>query len=946
MAMYNSFYGGRRGTSFVIVKNYLDIPQMVNAFSQGNDCTEVNFEEYVIINNPNKNHPDNGKIFRRGYDFNSNRTISGYVFYANADSTKAPIILSSEADYRDKLEDKEHYSFEWRENIQAHGAEYVGTIIGPAGKAPLLTLGSYEQVQNKSQTGFEQRRSRGHYSPVGDTQSVKEEEQSLADWEQSSEESINTISLIPGKDGNGFHDSIEWYCVSVRNDDYGDDTQAYIGFKFPYLVTQMQTQQVNPYDENGNIADMSDIARADDDSGEHPYYNKWHLKIPKGVPGDALRNLRITTFNGYSENATNSDEKGPLYYCVKDSGETIKQKLIYFDEQHEGHFNRQFFEEKYGTDIVSEGITLIQLLNKLTDKAILVYEKYNFDNKQNGEVEYYYLGDYNEIESISLSRDGRLICTLTHDGETILNTDRIKWISSIGLDVPELVTTEPSTIIEEGEQIVIPGTTYIDFKDDVAKNFTVTYNEGSVNEFNIPFVKRIQYNDRTGGLYYQLAGIHSGEDENGNIDGVHLTTLEYIDDVDYDSDFSKITFYYNNYDENESPDNKVEKIIPAIKKIELKDVAYENVYDEQNNLITRPCLVAEYKDSNEENQPINRTEIIADNFDYLESFNYDDNDGSLNYKKKSGNAVEKHILPYVDKLQYDDSTAQIRYHVNGAGNSQYEELEGNLPIIKRFEIDRDTKDIYIQFGTAFNAFEEAPRDGEGNSPYDIPREKQGEYNPQEHWYRIGSIVSQQVVMGGILTNKKLSDLNVSDYNGAEAYNSEGENPVIQALNLLYPTGYIDDQDTSLRVITVGEQKEFKEYFAYDWMRNKIVSEGDEVTYTGSWYFLGSIKAISNVDLNNGEGIIEEETLSLVYKEDICSISISDITGECTIKNPMTRIQKGHKYTNVITGPFTEVIVEIGGNLFNRYTPVSNQVEITIPAINVIRDITITINSNG
>ena len=24
MAMYNSFYGGRRGTSFVIVKNYLD----------------------------------------------------------------------------------------------------------------------------------------------------------------------------------------------------------------------------------------------------------------------------------------------------------------------------------------------------------------------------------------------------------------------------------------------------------------------------------------------------------------------------------------------------------------------------------------------------------------------------------------------------------------------------------------------------------------------------------------------------------------------------------------------------------------------------------------------------------------------------------------------------------------------------------------------------------
>ena len=47
---------------------------------------------------------------------------------------------------------------------------------------------------------------------------------------------------------------------------------------------------------------MSDIARADDDSGEHPYYNKWHLKIPKGIPGDALRNLRIATFKTYIRN--------------------------------------------------------------------------------------------------------------------------------------------------------------------------------------------------------------------------------------------------------------------------------------------------------------------------------------------------------------------------------------------------------------------------------------------------------------------------------------------------------------------------------------------------------------------------------------------------------------------------------------------------------------------
>ena len=41
MAMNNSFYGGRRGASFIIVKNYLDIPSMTNDFAQGNSFKDV-----------------------------------------------------------------------------------------------------------------------------------------------------------------------------------------------------------------------------------------------------------------------------------------------------------------------------------------------------------------------------------------------------------------------------------------------------------------------------------------------------------------------------------------------------------------------------------------------------------------------------------------------------------------------------------------------------------------------------------------------------------------------------------------------------------------------------------------------------------------------------------------------------------------------------------------
>lgn len=140
MAMNNSFYGGRRGASFVIVKNYLDIPSMTADFALGNSFTEVAFEEYVIINNPNKNHPDNGKIFRRWYDYNSNRRIEAHV-----NASGAAI------------------------EIEAHGAEYIGTIIGPAGKAPLLTMGAYDEVKELGDSVFEERRSKGHYSPIEDT---------------------------------------------------------------------------------------------------------------------------------------------------------------------------------------------------------------------------------------------------------------------------------------------------------------------------------------------------------------------------------------------------------------------------------------------------------------------------------------------------------------------------------------------------------------------------------------------------------------------------------------------------------------------------------------------------------------------------------------------------------------------------------------------------------
>jgi len=96
-----SFYGGRPGNSFIIITTFGSIADMVAEFSKGPAYTDVHYDEHILINTTNKNDPDNGKIFRRGYN------------------------------YTDEL----------------GGAEYIGQIVGPSGPAPNLSLTEYDTIE-------------------------------------------------------------------------------------------------------------------------------------------------------------------------------------------------------------------------------------------------------------------------------------------------------------------------------------------------------------------------------------------------------------------------------------------------------------------------------------------------------------------------------------------------------------------------------------------------------------------------------------------------------------------------------------------------------------------------------------------------------------------------------------------------------------------------------
>ena len=123
----NSFYGGKQGNSFIIAKSYTSIAEMVESFGKNKSDCPVNFDEYVLINTINKNNPENGQIFRRGYDYNDDkRTITSFHPTKNNDNP-----------YETK-------------QIAANGAVYIGTIVGPAGRAPIFHFDHYDKVDNLS----------------------------------------------------------------------------------------------------------------------------------------------------------------------------------------------------------------------------------------------------------------------------------------------------------------------------------------------------------------------------------------------------------------------------------------------------------------------------------------------------------------------------------------------------------------------------------------------------------------------------------------------------------------------------------------------------------------------------------------------------------------------------------------------------------------------------
>ena len=978
MAMNNSFYGGRRGASFVIVKNYLDIPSMTKDFAQGNSFKDVAFDEYVLINNPNKNHPDNGKIFRRGYDYSSNRKIEAYrLKYKDENNNEVAYPEVTEEHYKNLLE-RDFFS-EHSEEIEAHGAEYIGTIIGPAGKAPLLTVTSYEAAQAKaSQDRFETRQSNGIYSP----------------------DNINP-GLIPGKyeteENNEveirYNDSIQWYCTSVRNDNYGDDTQAYIGFKFPYLVTQMVTSQVEPYDENGNINDMSDIYREDDKT--HPYYNKWHLNIPKGVKGDTFKNLKVTTYSDWLSSLGNSGQR--VMYNVDSS--------VYSPAS--ADINRQ----------------------------ILIYEDWNYDNKQAGQVTCYYLGDYNQITNVTLANgiltfsftydddktftldyikdikiDGTGKVTLVHsiidqltgrEKETVL-INKLKYITNVTLDTGEWVEVEPSSEqTQEGqegseEEPIEPTYAWVP-NENPSGALSLTFNDGETQTWYIPAVSRINYDEDSGQLSYSVLGPTE--------ESQPLTAVKYIKNIKQDEKSGVIFIIYNTKPTaQEIADGRngydyfnLEFWIPDEEELEQE----EETAAERRNIIVQVSGENEFDvfpikaitsityDGNTvwANYTTGEPQKIIDNFYTIEEFNYDENNATLSIRKSNESESETHYytLNFPKEISYNYDTDNLEYTVDAEGTQK--KVVGKLPLIRDISIG-ENKNLYIQMNP--EGIENQFITPAAGATYD-------DNHPQEDgWVYIGNLAQplQILKVATVFTFPRFYDLFYENQALQEKYNSlynildditiyTGSKTEIAAaaLNALYPDGVVtgllgeESNNGTLGLVTVDLEayrendktiySDSKVFFAYDYSpinteTEQVIVVDDEGQQTtqevervyGNWYSLGRIESPGSITVGPSSKL-EEDTMQtgeiLLTTNKICSISL---TPQNSFSNQMSQIKLGSTYKTKIINtdgsvPLSSISVQMGGTeVSTDSSKVTYNENMKTLTIKVTGDIIITKNSSS
>lgn len=465
--MADSFYGGKPGRDFLIKDAFGSIEDMVKAFQTGPEYTKAWFDEIVIIDTHNKNNPDNGKLFRRGFDYTN----------------------------------------------EMGGALYLGQIVGPRAGTPYMHLVTLEEAKEHSVEELQEWEYRQFPTGMDENGKYKystdpgEEGKPIGIFDFSKD---HDASLVPGKKDDGsFNDKIRWTWVNIRKDDDEAGTVVYLGWEIPYLVQEYKTHTVDQYDERGDVLENPSTATREDDKS-HPYYELWNLGIPKGIKGDALRNLRVIT--------PTEEDKTKLYDI----------KNITIDPE-----TGEVSVGSPGYDGLDDDVE--------NSREILVFDLFAYDKKINPDPISIYLADWNMVNEITLSEDGTLTVGYTHDDDTVFEK-KIQWIDNVNLspDTGEFDVEYNNgaekfhTVLDWIKNIVVDADGTIHFwhtkdnRDDTHENvikwiddvklsqddgkFIVNYNYGDNYESQLDWIKDIVISEENGDITLHHTNPAEGEE--------------------------------------------------------------------------------------------------------------------------------------------------------------------------------------------------------------------------------------------------------------------------------------------------------------------------------------------------------------------------------------------------------------------------------------------------
>lgn len=564
MASMESFYGGRQGASFVIVKQFdgVDIPDntyyryrwfakdpqgffyvpliertdnnyktyadfgkipcdgvttvesaegvvseplpleyqqgMKQCFAKGGDSTNiVNYGEYVIIDTiagrAEFHNPDNGKVYRRGMNYDYNAITN-------------PLC----------------------------GAEFVGQIIGPKGDCPELNFDHYDSIVS---------------SFVANEREYTEADDDLVPG--------SYIDEITGE--RKFNDSLRYAYVTIKDED--DVVKGcLIGFKLPTIVEEFVARSITPYenrhvDEHGEYYyDDLVVPDADqyvDDKWVHPFYQKWHIKIPQGYHGIDSDHLEVIPSKTMPTGFKSEDYAGTAVYTDEDCLIPLEEGgvPVVLTTPHE-----ILRDEYYSTDpaiicaMIEYDDDIYYVKKEDCYMDIIRYRETDYENVAQGEVTYHEIGYYNEIQRITVSETGVLTAFYSAVEEPQALEQVIRWIDKdntegITVDSEGTLTVHYNTVHEDPEtgEIVHDTDVYPKLIDWIT---SVSLSQDG--DFDILF-----NNDSVAGGHYS-------------------TVLNWVDYITLDED-GTIKFFYNS--DHNDPAFTFSKYIQKIEDVSIQTTA-------------------------------------------------------------------------------------------------------------------------------------------------------------------------------------------------------------------------------------------------------------------------------------------------------------------------------------------------------------------------------------